>query len=123
MIMGYVENHLIENEKIIYKANLHWVIFLTWRALLTLFIAPLMVRMTSEYAITNRRVIVKTGFISRQSFEMNLSRIESVEVDQSFWGRILGYGSITIIGTGGTRELFNNISNPLKFRKVFQQLV
>lgn len=120
--MGYVENHLIENEKIVYKASLHWIIFLSWRALLTLFMAPLMLKATSEYAITNRRVIIKTGFISRQTFEMNLSRIESVEVDQSFWGRILGYGSITIIGTGGTRELFNNISNPLKFRKVFQQL-
>jgi uncharacterized membrane protein YdbT with pleckstrin-like domain len=121
--MGYVEKHLIENEKIIYKAQLHWIIFFTLKALLTLFLAPLMVKMTSEYTITNRRVIIKTGFISRQTFEMNLSRIESVEVDQSFWGRILGYGSITIIGTGGTRELFNNISDPLKFRKVFQQLV
>lgn len=120
---GYVRSHLIENEKIVYQAKLHWIIFFSWRSLLTLFLAPLFVRMTSEYAITNRRVIVKTGFISRQTFEMNLSRIESVEVDQSFWGRILGYGSITIIGTGGTRELFNDISNPLKFRKVFQQLV
>jgi uncharacterized membrane protein YdbT with pleckstrin-like domain len=53
---------------------------------------------------------------------MNLSKIESVNVDQSFMGRILGYGSMTIIGTGGTREAFRNIRKPLEFRKAFQEL-
>jgi hypothetical protein len=53
---------------------------------------------------------------------MNLSKIESVNVDQTVTGRILNYGSITIIGTGGTRETFHNISKPLSFRKAFQEL-
>ena len=53
---------------------------------------------------------------------MNSSKIESVNVDQSVMGRILGYGSITIVGTGGTRETFHNISSPLEFRKAFQEL-
>jgi uncharacterized membrane protein YdbT with pleckstrin-like domain len=53
---------------------------------------------------------------------MNLSKIESVNVEQSIMGRILNYGSITIIGSGGTRETFHNIAHPLEFRKSFQEL-
>ena len=53
---------------------------------------------------------------------MNLAKVESVNVDQSILGRILGYGTITVIGTGGTREPFYRISSPLDFRKAFQQL-
>lgn len=56
-----------------------------------------------------------------QTFELNLSKIESVNVDQTIMGRIFGYGSITIIGTGGTKESFPNIQKPLKFRKQFQE--
>jgi uncharacterized membrane protein YdbT with pleckstrin-like domain len=54
---------------------------------------------------------------------MNLSKIESVNVDQSIFGRILGYGAITIIGTGGTRETFSDLANPIQFRRVFQECV
>ena len=54
--------------------------------------------------------------------EMNLSKIERVNVDQSIMGRILNYGSITIIGTGGTKEVFNDIASPMKFRKAFQEI-
>ena len=79
-------------------------------------------RYADEFAVTNKRVIVKTGLISRRTLEMNLSKIESVNVDQSIMGRILGYGTITIIGTGGTRESFPKIANPLLFRKKFQEL-
>ena len=53
---------------------------------------------------------------------MNLTKIESVNVDQSILGRILGYGTIGIIGTGGTKEQFNDIRKPLTFRKKFQEL-
>jgi len=53
---------------------------------------------------------------------MNLSKIESVNVDQKVIGRVLNYGSKTIIGTGGTKESFHNISKPLEFRKAFQEL-
>jgi uncharacterized membrane protein YdbT with pleckstrin-like domain len=52
---------------------------------------------------------------------MNLSKIESVNVDQGILGRILGYGTIRIIGTGGTKEAFPKILNPLEFRKKFQE--
>ncbi len=86
----------------------------------TLFLAPIIDRWQSEFVITNRRIIIKTGLIARRTVEMNLSKIESVNVDQSVMGRILGYGSITIIGTGGTKETFHIISKPLEFRKAFQ---
>jgi uncharacterized membrane protein YdbT with pleckstrin-like domain len=62
------------------------------------------------------------GLIARRTLEMNLSKIEIVNVDQSIMGRILDYGSITVIGTGGTREVFNNIASPMLFRKAFQEI-
>lgn len=118
----YVDSHLIKNEDVVFETRYHWVIFLTLRSLFTLTIYPLLERYLSEFVITNRRIIIKTGFIARSTFEMNLSKIESVNVDQSVSGRIFNYGSITIIGTGGTRETFNNIAHPLEFRKAFQEL-
>ena len=118
----YVDNNLIKDEHVEFETTYHWIIFCNLRAIFTLFIAPMLDRYTDEFAVTNRRVIVKTGLISRRTLEMNLNKIESVNVDQSIFGRMLGYGTITIIGTGGTRESFPDISNPLKFRKKFQEL-
>ncbi len=118
----YVNNHLIKDESVVFETKYHWVIFLTLKSLFTLTIAPLIQRTLSEFVITNRRIIIKTGFIARSTFEMNLSKIESVNVDQSVAGRIFNYGSLTIIGTGGTRETFHNIARPLDFRKAFQEL-
>jgi uncharacterized membrane protein YdbT with pleckstrin-like domain len=119
---NYVDSHLIKNETVVYEAKLHWIIYLTPKALLSLWIAPFIRQVTSEFAITTKRVIVKVGFISRRTLEMNLSKIETVNVDQSIMGRILNYGSITIIGTGGTREVFNDIASPMQFRKAFQEI-
>lgn len=118
----YVNSHLIKDESVVFETKYHWVIFLTLKSLLTLTIAPLLQRSLSEFVVTNRRIIIKTGFIARSTLEMNLSKIESVNVDQSVSGRIFNFGSITIIGTGGTRETFRNISKPLNFRKAFQEM-
>jgi uncharacterized membrane protein YdbT with pleckstrin-like domain len=118
----YVDNNLIRDERVELETTYHWIIFFSIRALLTLFIAPLIDRYSDEFAITNKRVIIKTGLISRKTFEMNLSKIESVNVDQGILGRILGYGTIGIVGSGGTKEVFPNIKNPLGFRKKFQEL-
>lgn len=119
----YVNNNLIKDERIEFETTYHWIIFCNLRAIFTLFIAPLLDRYSDEFVITNRRVIVKTGLISRKTLEMNISKIESVNVDQSILGRILGYGTIKIIGTGGTSESFAKIRRPLEFRKKFQELV
>jgi len=119
---SYVNNHLIKDETVVLETKLHWVTLFTWKSLFTLSIAFWFDRKFSEFAITNRRVIIKKGFIARDTFEMNLSKIESVNVDQSVMGRILNYGSMTIIGAGGTRETFHKIARPLDFRKAFQEL-
>jgi uncharacterized membrane protein YdbT with pleckstrin-like domain len=119
---SYANNHLIKDESVAFETRLHWVIFFTLKSLFTLTLAAWLERWLSEYVITNRRIIIKTGFIARKTFEMNLSKIESVNVDQTVMGRILNYGSITIIGSGGTRETFHNISRALDFRKAFQEL-
>lgn len=118
----YVQGNLTAGEKVLYEAKLHWMIFVSLRAILTLFIAPLIDWHTSEFAITNKRIIIKVGFISRRTLEMNLAKVESVNVDQGVLGRILGYGCVTVIGTGGTKEPFHCLSDPLAFRRAFQQL-
>ena len=119
---GYVANNLIAGEKIEYETTYHWVIFLSFRSIFTLFISPIMDRYTDEFAITNKRVVIKTGLISRKTVELNLNKIESVNVDQTILGRIFGFGNITIIGIGGTHEFFVNIRKPLEFRRKFQEL-
>jgi uncharacterized membrane protein YdbT with pleckstrin-like domain len=119
---SYANNHLIKDETVSFETKLHWTTIFTLRSLFTLTLAFWFARWLSEFVITNRRIIIKTGFIARETFEMNLSKIESVNVDQSFMGRILNYGSITIIGSGGTRESFHRISRPMAFRKAFQEL-
>ena len=71
---------------------------------------------SSEFAVTNRRVLVKVGFIKRRTLELMLNKVELIGVDQTIWGRLFNYGTITITGTGGTHEPFANISHPLEFR-------
>jgi uncharacterized membrane protein YdbT with pleckstrin-like domain len=120
---SYVSNNLISGETVVYETHLHWITFLSFKGLFTLFLAPLFARWTSEFAVTNQRVVIKTGLIARDTLEMNLQKIESVGVDQSLLGRLLGYGDITIIGTGGTREQFSCIADPVRFRRTFQEQV
>ncbi|HZT02249.1 MAG TPA: PH domain-containing protein [Steroidobacteraceae bacterium] len=80
-------------------------------------------RNATEIAVTTRRVVVKQGLVSRKTIEMLLNKIETIEVSEPMVGRMLGYGSITIVGTGGTSEPFHKIAHPLQFRnEVLQQL-
>jgi hypothetical protein len=118
----YIDCNLIKEEQVELEATYHWIIFCNLRAVLTLFIAPIIDQITDEFAITNKRVFIKTGLISIKTFEMNHSKIESVNVDQGILGRILGYGTIRIVSFGGTKEVFPRIKNPLEFRKKFQEL-
>jgi uncharacterized membrane protein YdbT with pleckstrin-like domain len=119
---SYVDKHLIKDETVAYETKLHWVIFFSLKSIFTLSIYAWLKRWLSEFVITNRRIVIKEGFIARRTFEMNLSKIETVNVDQTVMGRILNFGSITIIGTGGTKETFHNIARPMAFRRAFQEL-
>lgn len=120
---SYIDGNLIANESVVFETHLHWITFISLRGLLTLFLAPLLARWTSEFGVTNKRVVIKTGLISRETLEMNLQKIESVRVDQSVLGRLLGYGDIIIVGTGGTHEIFQDIAAPTQFRRAFQEMV
>jgi uncharacterized membrane protein YdbT with pleckstrin-like domain len=73
-------------------------------------------RFMTELAVTDRRVIYKTGLIARHTLEMNRGKVESVDVEQSVWGRILGFGTIIVRGTGGSLEPIRLIDDPLTFR-------
>jgi uncharacterized membrane protein YdbT with pleckstrin-like domain len=139
---SYVDSNLNPGEHVVYRGTVHWIVYLV-PVLLLGFGIPLIgmetrfgvalvgagllagviawIRQTSsEFAVTNRRVIVKTGLLSRRTIEINISRVESVGVDQDIFGRIFNYGSITVIGTGGTREPFTLIDNPQQFRRMVQ---
>jgi uncharacterized membrane protein YdbT with pleckstrin-like domain len=87
------------------------------------FISSWITYTTSEFGITDKRVLMKTGFIRRDSLELFLEKIEAIHVDQSIPGRILDYGSIIVIGTGGTKDPFFYIPSPIQFRKIVQQQI
>lgn len=78
---------------------------------------------TTEFAVTNYRVIAKTGLIRRASVELPLSKIESIQVKQGISGRAFNYGTIVVAGTGGTKEAFPNIGYPMEFRKLINESI
>ncbi len=80
-------------------------------------------RNATEMAVTNRRVVIKTGLASRKTIEMLLNKVESIEVSEPALGRMLGYGTIVMIGTGGTPEPFHKVAHPLEFRSQVQQQI
>jgi uncharacterized membrane protein YdbT with pleckstrin-like domain len=73
-------------------------------------------RWTTETDVTNLRVVHKTGFIKRRTFEMSLDKVESVDVNQSILGRLLSYGNVTVRGVGEGVETIRTIASPLDFR-------
>jgi uncharacterized membrane protein YdbT with pleckstrin-like domain len=80
-------------------------------------------RKATEMAVTNKRIVIKSGLLSRRTFELLLSKVESIGVEEGLLGRMLGYGSVVVRGTGGTPEPFKNVAHPLEFRRQVQQRV
>lgn len=72
---------------------------------------------TTEFALTDRRIIAKSGFLRRRSLELLLTKVESIQVNQPLLGRVLDYGTVVVVGTGGTQQPFRYISNPHELRK------
>jgi len=146
--MSYVNDQLLPDETVKYRARLHRIIFLvpTIVGLLLALVAvglfatqdtavfgvlmlvlaavpflwSYITHKTSEFAVTDRRVIIKVGWIQRRTLETMLNKVEGVGVDQGVLGRLLGFGTITVTGTGGTKEAFTNIAAPLEFRRQLQ---
>ena len=145
--MGYVENNLLKGEEIIYKATIHWAIFLPtilWVVLAIIFasagedfvfltgifgllalfslVKAIIRKLSSEYVLTDRRLILKSGIISRNTLELMLVKCEGVSVNQGIFGRLLGYGTI-LATTGGASNKFTKIADPIVFRnRINEQL-
>ena len=128
---SYVDGNLLAQEKVLYRAHtslwslmpmlLLGVLLLVIIVGLFILIAAWIKYKTTEFAVTDRRVIAKTGLISRRTVEMFLDKVESLNVDQTIPGRMFDYGTVTIRGTGATSEPFGSISAPMELRKHFMQ--
>ena len=86
-------------------------------------ISGVLKRNATEMAVTDKRVVIKVGLAGRRTIELLLQKVESIGVEESMMGRILGYGTVVIRGTGGTPEPFDNVSHPIEFRKQVQQQI
>ncbi len=146
--MGYVDRNLLDGEVVTFRTRLHWRLYLpsllfsllvllpaavalvvyhlaAWAAL-PLALAVILVgsahlrRQGSEFAVTNKRVMIKLGVVSTHSLELLLSKIEGIAVNQDMGGRMFGYGDIVVTGSGGTKESFAGIQRPLEFRRAIQ---
>ncbi|PHQ78150.1 MAG: hypothetical protein COB66_09470 [Coxiella sp. (in: Bacteria)] len=159
--MRYLQKTLLNNERIIFVAHPHWIVYVpsvctlviavllfafgpyiavinlsiasfTFYEILSIacglvgaftFIKAYIFHRTSEYGITNKRILMKMGWIERNSLELFLDKIEAVHINQSITGRLLGFGTLVVIGTGGSRDPFINVPKPLEFRKIVQQAI
>jgi uncharacterized membrane protein YdbT with pleckstrin-like domain len=88
---------------------------------LFLFMHMMIVKATTEIAVTNERIIYKKGLIARHMGELGIDRIEGVSVSQEFWARILGYGRVSIRGMGVGEVILPPIEDPIAFRKAIQE--
>ncbi len=126
---SYVEGNLLPDEQIRYSAKLHWMMYVPHVILMFVLVGfvtiliPLIRQWTTEIVATNKRVIGKEGLISRRTLEMNLVKVETIGVDQGIIGRIFDFGTIVVVGTGGTREAFKWIEKPLEFRRTVQEMI
>jgi uncharacterized membrane protein YdbT with pleckstrin-like domain len=145
--MSYIREILRPDEKLLATGNIHWIIYWPAIALMALAVIALIVlglasivgriifvllalaaiffaikewlqQWITEIAVTDRRVIVKTGLIRRHTAEMNMDKVESVTVYQSVLGRLLGYGSVHVRGTGEGLEHLDYISSPILLRNM-----
>lgn len=129
---SYVEGTLIKDEKIIYTGRISlWsllplivvgFILLPFFGLgLLLWLIAFIRYKTTELAFTNKRVIAKFGFISRQTVELNLTKVESLQVNQGILGRVFNFGTLIISGAGNPQAPIPGISNPMTFRRSFME--
>jgi uncharacterized membrane protein YdbT with pleckstrin-like domain len=150
--MSYIDGNLLEGERVVYRTRLHWLLFLTpvlftivllaiawllatrtsepwshyaWIPVALsalLLLATYIKRQSSDFAVTNKRVMMKVGVFSTRSIELVLNKVEAIAVNQSLMGRIFGYGDIVVTGSGGTKEAFAHIQGPLAFRRAVQSV-
>jgi uncharacterized membrane protein YdbT with pleckstrin-like domain len=148
--MSYIDGNLLDGEHVVFRTRLHWKLLvgpllvllatlapLVWLYLqaswtnwillapgfgLLVLLAAIVRRQSSDFAVTNKRVMMKTGVFNTRSVELLLSKIEAIAVHQTVGGRLLGYGDIVVTGSGGTEESFADIQAPLAFRRAVQSV-
>lgn len=129
---SYVQSTLISDEKVIYEAKLSiWAklptiilgffLLFFYGAGLVVWLLVYLQYISTELAFTNKRVIAKFGFISRQTVELNLLKVESLQVTQGVLGRIFNFGTLIVSGAGNPQAPIPGISNPMAFRRAFME--
>lgn len=128
--MNYIDQSLSPNEKVVARAHFHWsyslkawlaLIFLFWCIIgIVIFFRMMIRKWTTEIAVTSSRFVDKTGLVALHTKEMALPNIEGVSVEQSFWGRMLGYGHLKIEGTGVDAIVLPDIADPVAFRRAIE---
>jgi membrane protein YdbS with pleckstrin-like domain len=146
--MNEIKADVKQENNVVYFTKLHWVIFLGPLLMLSITIAVYLfipqlsqicllfsafsiiwIMMTwvtyhfSSITIKRKQVIFRTGIIVRQTVDIPLSKIETIDIRQSIFGSILQYGTLVITGTGGTRHLINYLYRPLTCRRYVEQLM
>jgi uncharacterized membrane protein YdbT with pleckstrin-like domain len=148
--MSYIDGNLLAGERVVFRTRLHWKLLVaplvfalatllpiawmlaqgTWNPLILIapaiglfvLLAAVMRRQSSDFAVTNKRVMMKVGIFSTRSVELLLGKIEAIAVHQTLPGRIFGYGDIVVTGSGGTEERFSDIQSPLALRRAVQSI-
>ena len=129
-MQSYVEGALVKDEKIVHLGHISlwslWhlialgVVLLPAFGLGLIFLIMAYVRYkTTELAITTKRVIVKFGLIRRRTIEININKVESIQVDQEILGRVFNFGTLVISGAGNPQAPVAGISSPMDFRRAF----
>ncbi len=127
---SYVEGALVKDEQIVHVG--HISLWSLWHLIalgllllpavglgLILWIMAYVRYNTTELAITSKRIIVKVGFIRRNTVEININKVESIQVDQGILGRMFNFGTLVIAGAGSSQAPVAGISAPMAFRKAF----
>lgn len=140
--MSIPPTYLMQGETIVHQTNLRWEYAFSATGGLTILglcllpfgIGPLFLVVaaltfpfdlinykTSRFAVTNKRVLIKTGLIKRRSLELLLNKIEGIYFEQDLIQRMNKAGHLILVGTGGTKEILPHVNEPLVFKNVVQQ--
>ncbi len=147
--MSYVDKNLLNGETVLFRTRLHWSLYVPSVLVTMLVMVPIAVllvinllavfaaipialggllilaahvrRQSSEFAVTNKRVVIKLGVFTTRSLELLLPKVEGIAVNQGMGGKLWGYGDIVVTGSGGTKESFSGIQDPLGLRRAIQE--
>jgi hypothetical protein len=129
--MSYLDESLAPGETIVARFDLHWTA--KWRLIVYLLLAiPTLgialfaalyewLRLRAiELGVTNRRVVRKTGIVSRQTEELRLASIETIDLRQTTWGRVFGFGDVVLTGRGESAMIFARLAHPLEAKRAIE---